>query len=61
MAEADLRVADDFDYLVQLLPIGWEEQAKTLGALRRCGQPGLGTGPYGFGGKTRPSKGAYAR
>lgn len=36
MAEADLTVADDFDYLVRLLPAGWEEQAKTLGALRRC-------------------------
>lgn len=36
MAETDLRVADDFDYLVQLLPAGWEEQAKALGALRRC-------------------------
>ena len=36
MAEADLSVADDFDYLVRLLPAGWEEQAKALGALRRC-------------------------
>ena len=36
MAEADLKVSDDFDYLVRLLPAGWEEQAKTLGALRRC-------------------------
>lgn len=36
MAEANLRVADDFDYLVRLLPAGWEEQAKALGALRRC-------------------------
>jgi len=36
MAEADLNVADDFDYLVRLLPAGWEEQAKALGALRRC-------------------------
>jgi len=36
MAEADLSVADDFDYLVRLFPAGWEEQAKALGALRRC-------------------------
>lgn len=36
MAETDLNVTDDFDYLVRLLPAGWEEQAKTLGALRRC-------------------------
>ena len=36
MAETDLRVADDFEYLLQLLPAGWEEQAKVLGALRRC-------------------------
>jgi hypothetical protein len=36
MVEADLSVADDFDYLVRLLPAGWEEQAKALGALRRC-------------------------
>jgi len=36
MAEAELSVADDFEYLLQLLPDGWEEQAKALGALRRC-------------------------
>lgn len=36
MAEADLSVADDFDYLLRILPAGWEERAKALGALRRC-------------------------
>lgn len=36
MAELDLSVADDFDYLVRLLPVGWEKQAKASGALRRC-------------------------
>lgn len=36
MAETDLNVADDFEYLLRLLPAGWEDQAKTLGALRRC-------------------------
>ena len=36
MAETDLSVADDFEYLLRLLPARWEEQAKALGALRRC-------------------------
>lgn len=36
MMQPDLRVADDFDFLVRLLPKGWEAQAKALGALRRC-------------------------
>ena len=26
----------DFEYLVSFLPLGWEDKAKELGALRRC-------------------------
>jgi hypothetical protein len=36
MDEADLKVADDFDYLIRFLPEGWQVKAKELGALRRC-------------------------
>ena len=31
-----IRLESDFDYLVSFLPCGWEEQAKALGALKRC-------------------------
>jgi hypothetical protein len=31
-----LSVGDDFEYLVKLLPEGWQAKAKELGALRRC-------------------------
>lgn len=31
-----LNVDEDFAFLVSLLPEGWEEKAKELGALRRC-------------------------
>jgi hypothetical protein len=31
-----LSVGEDFDYLVRLLPEGWQAKAKELGALRRC-------------------------
>jgi len=31
-----LSVGDDFEYLVKLLPGGWQAKAKELGALRRC-------------------------
>jgi len=33
---AELRVEDDFAYLLRLLPEGWQKQAKELGALTRC-------------------------
>ncbi len=36
MTDAALRIEDDYDYLVSFLPDGWREQAKTLGALKRC-------------------------
>lgn len=36
MVETDLNVSNDFEYLLQILPAGWENQAKALGALRRC-------------------------
>lgn len=32
----NLQVRDDFDFILTLLPVGWEIKAKTLGALRRC-------------------------
>ena len=32
----DLTIAEDFEYLVRLLPQGWRSKAKELGALRRC-------------------------
>lgn len=32
----DFRLDDDYAYLLTLLPEGWREQAKALGALRRC-------------------------
>jgi hypothetical protein len=31
-----LSVGEDFDYLVRLLPEGWQAKAEELGALRRC-------------------------
>jgi hypothetical protein len=31
-----LSVGEDFEYLVRLLPEGWQAKAKELGALRRC-------------------------
>lgn len=31
-----LKIEDDFDYLLSLLPDGWQAKAKELGALRRC-------------------------
>lgn len=31
-----LSVGDDFEYLIKLLPGGWQAKAKELGALRRC-------------------------
>lgn len=36
MGNADIRVAEDFEYLCRFLPGGWEAKAKELGALRRC-------------------------
>ena len=36
MPGADLRIVEDFDYLVSFLPSGWQSKAKELGALRRC-------------------------
>jgi hypothetical protein len=37
MAAAEsLDMESDFEYLVTFLPEGWEQQAKELGALRRC-------------------------
>jgi len=39
-----LVVAEDFDFLVTLLPDGWDAKAKELGALRRCRKiPDAGT------------------
>lgn len=29
-------ISNDFDYLLGLLPAGWQDKAKELGALRRC-------------------------
>ena len=34
--ELGLNEKSDFDYLLTFLPQGWEQQAKELGALRRC-------------------------
>ena len=34
--ESALDVAKDFEYLLGFLPPGWQDQAKGLGALRRC-------------------------
>jgi hypothetical protein len=31
-----LELEEDFHYLLQLLPDGWQEKARSLGALRRC-------------------------
>lgn len=31
-----LRIEDDYEYLLTMLPEGWREKAKELGALRRC-------------------------
>jgi hypothetical protein len=31
-----LRVGEDFEYVLRLLPDGWQAKAKELGALRRC-------------------------
>jgi hypothetical protein len=36
MSELSLRVEEDYDYLIRFLPDNWQEQAKELGALRRC-------------------------
>lgn len=36
MAKTELDVTDDFIYLTQFLPQGWQGKAKELGALRRC-------------------------
>jgi hypothetical protein len=36
MGKAALDVTDDFAYLTQFLPQGWQAKAKELGALRRC-------------------------
>jgi hypothetical protein len=35
-SEAELRLEEDFAYVLRLLPEGWQKQAKALGALRRC-------------------------
>lgn len=35
-ASWDLSVEEDYAYLLTLLPPGWREQARELGALRRC-------------------------
>ncbi len=34
--ENQLKMSDDFSFLLTFLPVGWERQAKELGALRRC-------------------------
>jgi hypothetical protein len=34
--EPSVSVESDFEYLLTFLPLGWEEKAKELGALRRC-------------------------
>jgi hypothetical protein len=34
--EDALELEEDFQYLLQLLPEGWQEKARSLGALRRC-------------------------
>ena len=31
-----ISTATDFDYLVTFLPVGWQDKAKELGALKRC-------------------------
>ena len=31
-----LSVGEDFEYVLRLLPEGWQAKAKELGALRRC-------------------------
>lgn len=36
MATDDLKVENDYEYLVGFLPQGWREKAKELRALRRC-------------------------
>ncbi len=36
MSKSDLKITEDFDYLVGFLPSGWQSKAKELGALRRC-------------------------
>lgn len=35
MAESDVRVEEDFEVVLRVLPRGWQEKAKELGALRR--------------------------
>lgn len=35
-AELGFRADPDFEYLLTFLPDGWEQKAKSLGALRRC-------------------------
>lgn len=34
--QSGLHVSEDFEYLLGFLPRGWQDQAKELGALRRC-------------------------
>jgi hypothetical protein len=34
--ESALELEEDFRYLIQLLPEGWQEKARSLGALGRC-------------------------
>ena len=34
--QSNLQVVDDFEFIMSLLPFGWETRAKELGALRRC-------------------------
>jgi Transposase DDE domain len=34
--QSALELEEDFRYLIQLLPEGWQEKARSLGALRRC-------------------------
>jgi len=36
MSDSDLSVSEDFECLLHLLPDGWQEKARELGALRRC-------------------------
>jgi hypothetical protein len=36
MTKAELKVSEDFEYLLSFLPHGWQAKAKELGALRRC-------------------------
>ena len=35
-SEDNLELEEDFQYLLRLLPNGWQEKARSLGALRRC-------------------------